>query len=218
MKEILDKIEKEIKSMLHLESTGHDIYHLKRVINLATHIQEKEGGDRLVIAVAALLHDVHWIIQIKNGEYCSPNDSLPKIREILEKTDLSEEKKNKIQHCIEFHEEYNFSKQGKTVDDIETMVVQDADNLDALGAMGITRTFMFGGAHKVPLWIPEIAFERKTYDESEKDPSTIHHFYSKLLKLKDNMNTETAKKMALGRHKFIESFLDEFFREWKGEK
>jgi len=147
-----------------------------------------------------------------------PKDSLPKVREILGRTDLSEEKKEKILHCIEFHEEYGFSKSGKTVTDIETLILQDADNLDAMGAIGIGRTFLFSGAHTLPLWIPEKPFDRETFDESEKDPSTIHHFHSKLLKLKDNMNTKTAKAMALKRHKVMEAFLKEFFAEWQGKK
>ncbi len=96
--------------------------------------------------------------------------------------------------------------------------MQDADNLDAIWAIGIGRTFSFSWAHGVTAWIPEIPFDRHTFDESEKDPSTIHHFHSKLLKLKDNMNTETAKKMANERHKFMESFLQEFFDERNGKK
>ena len=102
--------------------------------------------------------------------------------------------------------------------DIETLILQDADNLDAIGAIGIGRTFSFGGAYKITMWIPDKPFDRQNFDESEKDPSIIHHFYSKLLKLKANMNTETAKKMADERHKFMKLFLQEFFDEWNGKK
>lgn len=218
MKEVLDKLEKEIKSMFYSDTTGHDIYHLKRVVNVALHIQEKEGGDKLVIAVAALLHDVHRIMYKQTGKYCSPKDSLPKIVKILKKIDLPKDKVEKILHCIEHHEEYVFSEKGKTVEDKETLILQDADNLDATGALGIARTFMFSGGMKQSLWKPEIPLERENYDESDEGISAIHHFYSKLLRLKDNMNTETAKEMALERHKFMEQFLDEFFKEWKGEK
>lgn len=218
IEEIIHQLEIEIKTLFHEESSGHDIYHLKRTLNNALTLQEKEGGDRLIIAVSAFLHDIHRIIQKETGIFCSPKDSLPKVKEILNKTSLAEEQKNKILHCIEYHEEYCFSENGKTVNDIETLVLQDADNLDAIGAIGIGRTFSFGGANKVTMWIPEKPFDRETFDESEKDSSTIHHFYSKLLKLKENMNTKTAKKMADERHKFMELFLQEFFDEWSGKK
>jgi len=218
MEEIINQLENEIKILFHEESSGHDIYHLKRTLNNALTIQEKEGGDRLVIAVSAFLHDIHRIIQNETGKFCSPKDSLPKIKELLDKTELTAEQKEKILHCIEYHEEYDFSGAGKTVNDIETLVLQDADNLDAMGAIGIGRTFSFGGANKVAMWNPEKPFIRDSFDESEKDISTVHHFYSKLLKLKENMNTKTAKKMADERHKFMESFLQEFFDEWKGKK
>ncbi len=218
MEEIISKLENEIKKTFSSESSGHDIYHLKRVLNLALHIQKKEGGDKLVIGISAFLHDIHRIIQIETGKYCTPKDSLPIVKKILEKIDIPKDKIERILHCIEFHEEYSFSNQGKTVNDIETLILQDADNLDAIGAIGIGRTFAFGGTYKRLMWIPEIPFDRKTFDEPELDPSTVHHFYSKLLKLKENMNTKTAKKMALERHKFMKIFLDEFFKEWNGEK
>jgi uncharacterized protein len=96
--------------------------------------------------------------------------------------------------------------------------VQDADNLDAIGAIGVGRTFTFGGAHGVPMWRPEVPFITDAFNESVKDPSTLHHFKTKLLKLKGNMNTKTAKAMAKKRHEFIESFLDEFIAEWKGQR
>ncbi len=218
MEEIIHQLEKEVKVLFHEESSGHDIYHLKRTMNTALTLQEKEGGDKLIIAVSAFLHDVHRIIQKETGKFCSPKDSLPKVKEILDKTNLTEEQKEKVLHCVEYHEEYNFSENGKTVNDIETLVLQDADNLDAIGAIGIGRTFSFSGANQVPMWIPEKPFDRDSFDESEKDSSTVHHFYSKLLKLKENMNTETAKKMANERHKFMELFLQEFFDEWNGKK
>lgn len=218
MEEIIHQLEEEIKNLFHEESSGHDIYHLKRTLNNALTIQKKEGGDRLIIAVSAFLHDIHRIIQKETGKFCSPKDSLPKVKKILDKTKLSKEQKEKVLHCIEYHEEYHFSENGKSVNDIETLVLQDADNLDAIGAIGIGRTFMFHGSNGDLMWIPEKPFDRETFDESKKDPSTIHHFYSKLLKLKENMNTETAKKMADKRHEFIELFLQEFFDEWNGKR
>ncbi len=215
---MIENLRKEVNKLFQSENSGHDIYHLERVLNLALNIQEKEGGDKTVVAAAAFLHDIHRIIQKESGKFCSPKDSLLKVRKILDKVDLPEDKVKKILHCVEFHEEYSFSEKGKTAKDIETLIIQDADNLDAIGAVGIARAFAFGGAHDVPIWVPKIPFTRKNFDESEQDPSEIHHFYSKLLKLKDNMNTKTAQEMARRRHEFLEAFLKEFFQEWKGEK
>lgn len=217
VRKTIEYLSREVKKLFSSESSGHDIYHLERVLNLALSIQKKEGGDKVIIAVAAFLHDIHRIIQKETGKYCSPKDSLPRIKIILEKVDLSDEEINKILHCIESHEEYDFSEHGKTVKDIETLIVQDADNLDAMGAVGIARAFAYGGANGVPIWIPDIPFDRETFEDSEEDPSEIRHFYSKLLKLRNNMNTKTAKNMARKRHEFLEGFLDEFFKEWKGK-
>ncbi len=218
LQKTINKLEKEIKSMFHSESSGHDIYHLRRVLNLALHLQEKEGGDKKVIAISAFLHDIHRIIQNETDKYCSPKDSLSKIKQICKNIKISKHKLSKILHCIEFHEEYNFSKIGKTANDIETLILQDADNLDAIGAIGIARAFAYGGANKIPIWVPEKPLISQHFDESSIDHSEIHHFYSKLLRLNNNMNTKTALKMAKERHKFMEHYLDEFFEEWKGER
>lgn len=218
IKQIIQQLNKKVETLFKKESSGHDIYHLQRTLNNAMAIQKTEGGDKLIIAVSAFLHDIHRIIQNKTGNFCSPKDSLPKIKNILDKINLTEKQKEKVFHCIEFHEEYGFSKNGKTVKDIETLILQDADNLDAIGAIGVGRTFSFGGANDIAMWVPEKPFDRDTFEESEEDPSAIHHFYSKLLKLKNNMNTTTAKKMAGKRHKFMELFLREFFDEWNGKK
>lgn len=197
----------------------HDMYHLYRVHNMALKIQSKEGGDRLVIGEAAFLHDIHRVVQSETGKYCLPKDSLPMIQEILTNIDFPEDKILSVLHVIEFHEEYAFSKKGKTVNDIETLIVQDADNIDAMGAIGIGRTFAFSATLGIPMWNPSIGFNRKYYEESNKsDPSTLHHFHSKLLKLKDNMNTPIAKKIALARHNYMSQFLKQFTDEWYGRK
>ena len=218
MQEFMEALEKKLRLMFQSEATGHDIFHLKRVTALALRIQEKEGGDQLVVAVSAFLHDIHRIIQKETGQYCTPKDSLPKVRAILTAAKMPGDKIPAILHCVEFHEEYTFSADGKSASDIETLIVQDADNLDAMGAIGIARAFVYCGAKKIPIWLPEKPFDRETFDESTDDVSEIHHFRSKLLRLKDNMNTKTAKQIARGRHKFMEHFLHEFFAEWEGKK
>ncbi len=217
LKKIIAQLEKEISQIFHQENSGHDIYHLKRTLNLALKIQKKEGGDKLIIGIAAFLHDIHRIIQKETGHYCSAEQSLPRIKKLLNKIKLSEEQKKKILHCIKFHEEYNFSKQGKKIKNLETLILQDADNLDALGVIGIARAFSYGGTHKIPMWIPEIPLEKNIYDVTKNDPSEIHHFYNKLLKLYNNMNTKTGKKLAKERHEFIKEYLKRFFKEWSGK-
>ncbi|MBI4163416.1 MAG: HD domain-containing protein [Candidatus Aenigmarchaeota archaeon] len=216
--EVLENLEQEIKSLFSSESSGHDFEHLKRVLNIALHIQKIEGGDNIVVAAAALLHDIHRLIQQETGNYCSPKDSIPSAKKILDKTNLPREKVDKILQCVEHHEEYGFSANGKKSRDIETQILQDVDRLDVIGAIGIGRTFAYGGAYNISMWVPEIPLEGKKYEHEKHDPSTIHHFYNKLLKLNKDMNIETAKKMANKRHKFLENFLKEFFAEWKGEK
>lgn len=109
----IQQLKKEVKNLFNKESSGHDIYHLQRTLNNALAIQKKEGGDRLIIAVSAFLHDIHRIIEKETGKFCSPKDSLPKIKLILDKTGLTDTQKIKILHCIEFHEEYDFSKKRK---------------------------------------------------------------------------------------------------------
>jgi len=217
MEPIFSAIEQEVRSLFSSDTTGHDFFHLKRVFNIALTIQAKEGGELLVVGASALVHDVHRLMQDESKKYYGPKESLQKVKQILEKAGFPQKLIPNVLHCVEFHEEYSFTKEGKTVSDIETLILQDADNLDAIGAIGVARTFSFGASHGVPFWTPEKPFDRVHYAEAEKDPSTIHHFYSKLLKLKDNFSTPTARKMALKRHKFMETYLKQFFAEWDGK-
>ncbi len=212
------QLEEKAEEMFKTDSTGHDMQHLLRVRSVALHIQNEEGGDAEVIATAALLHDVHRLMEKARGSYCPPAESLPTIEAMLKDVGFPVEKIPAVLHCVEFHEEYGFSKEVRTATDIETLILQDADNLDAIGAIGMGRTFAFSGSYGIPAWNPDIPFDRAHYDESERDPSTLHHIHAKLLKLKDNMNTATGKMMAQGRHDFMERFVEQFIAEWKGER
>jgi len=200
------------------DSSGHDISHLIRTMNIATNICDKENGDKLIVGIAAFMHDIHRIMQNETGKFVSPKDSLSKVKEILANTDLAEEIINKICYCIEYHEEYNWN--GKNVDDLNTLILQDADNLDAIGAIGIGRTFSYGGAHNVLMYDESVPLNSdEDYSEFKgDDPSTIHHFYHKLFKLADNMNTKTAKEQAIMRTEYMKSFVKEFLDEWEGIK
>lgn len=200
------------------DSSGHDISHLIRTMNIAANICDKENGDKLIVGISAFLHDIHRIMQNETGKFVSPKDSLPKVREILSNTDLSEDIINKICYCIEYHENYNWN--GNNVNDINTLILQDADNLDAIGAIGIGRTFSYSGAHKILMYDEEIPLNiSENYSEDQgDDPSTIHHFYHKLFKLANNMNTQTAKEQAIARSEFMKKFVNEFLDEWHGIK
>lgn len=142
LEDYIEKLKPIILDMFSGEASGHDIGHLERVMKIALKLQEKEGGDRVIIGISAFLHDVHRIMQNEgDGEFVFPKESLPTIRKILSKTDLSEEQIEKICFCIEYHEEYNWN--NSNVTDINTLILQDADNLDAIGALGIGRCFCF---------------------------------------------------------------------------
>lgn len=216
LEEYIEKLKPYVIELFKSDSSGHDISHLIRTMNTALYLQEKEGGDRIIIGISAFLHDIHRIMQNESGSYVSAKDSIPKVREILSNIDLDEDVVNKICYCILYHEEYNWN--GNNVDDINTLILQDADNLDAIGAIGIGRSFSYSGANNMPMYDDKIPLnENSDYSEdSGIDPSTIHHFYHKLFKLADNMNTETAKNLANKRTKFMRNFVKEFLDEWNG--
>lgn len=218
LEEYIEKLKPFVIELFKNDSSGHDIGHLERTMRLALHIQEKEGGDRLIIGIAAFLHDVHRIMQNETGKFVSPKDSLDTVRRILSNVELNEEQINKICYAIEYHEEYNWN--GNNVDDLNTLILQDADNLEAIGAIGIGRTFNYGGSHNIAMYDEKAKLnENNDYSESNgNDASTIHHFYHKLFKLKDNMNTLTAKKIAEERTEFMKKFVSEFIEEWNGKK
>lgn len=194
--------------------SGHDISHLERTMNTALYLQAHEGGDRIVIGISAFLHDVHRIMQNETGSFVSSKDSLDTIKNILSNIDLTQEQIDKICYCIEYHEQYNWN--GNNVNDLNTLILQDADNLDAIGAIGIGRTFSYGGSHNVMMYDDKTPLnENNDYSESNgNDESTIHHFYHKLFKLGDNMNTKTAKELAKRRTEYMREFVKEFLNEW----
>ena len=208
---IIKATEKYIKSHFQHDSSGHDWWHIYRVRNLALHLTQKEGGKRFVIEMAALLHDLDdWKINADNKE--------PRTKVWLEKQGISTEIARKI---IQIIDEVSFkgAKVETPVSTLEAMVVQDADRLDAMGAIGIARTFAYGGNKGRLLYDPAVSPElHESFDSYKKTSApTINHFYEKLLLLKDRLNTETAKKIAAGRHRFMETYLERFFKEWEGE-
>ena len=203
-----------VKETLKGAEGGHDWFHIQRVFNNAKLIAEGGDANDLVIALGALLHD------IADSKFHNGDETVgPKIaEEFLKSQEVSPEV---IEHVIKIIENISFKGGNVTrkFNSLELDIVQDADRLDALGAIGIARTFNYGGFKGRGLYDPEIEPNLKMTKEEYKasNAPTINHFYEKLLLLKDRMNTETGRKIAAERHKFMELYLDQFYKEWNGE-
>ena len=213
--EIVNKTILFVKAKLENAEGGHDWFHIERVYKNALLIADGEVCDDTVVKLGALLHD------IADSKFHNGDETVgPKIaREFLKTQNLDEVSVN---HVIQIIENISF-KGGNVLKEFsskELDIVQDADRLDAIGAIGIARTFNYGGFKNRPLYNPKIApnlhMSKEEYKNSEAP--TLNHFYEKLLLLKDKMNTETAKKIALNRHHYMEGFLSQFYAEWDGEK
>ena len=197
------------------EGSGHDWWHMYRVWKLAKHIAAREkGADMFIVELGALLHDIaDW--KFHDGDM----EAGPKAARLwLKGLGIPEEVILKVEDIVR-----NVSFKGANVKQdmatIEGKIVSDADKLDAVGAIGIARTFAYGGAHDTPIYDPDIKpVLHQSFDEYKNSTShTINHFYEKLLLLKDRMNTETGRQLAAARHRFIEEFLARFYAEWNGE-
>ncbi|MGV1011274.1 MAG: HD domain-containing protein [Flavobacterium sp.] len=212
---ILDNTINFVRKSLQNAEAGHDWFHVERVYKNALLIAAQEECDLDIVKLAALLHD------IADSKFHNGDETIgPKVaREFLESQKASEEV---ITHVVNIIENISFKGGNfeKKFTSKELDIVQDADRLDALGAIGIARTFNYGGFKNRPLYLPDTApnlhMTKEEYKNSEAP--TLNHFYEKLLLLKDKMNTETGKKIALERHKFMENFLSQFYAEWEGEK
>lgn len=200
-----------VKEKLDGAEAGHDWFHIERVWKLSKKIAENEKVDSEVLELGALLHD------IADPKFHDGDETLAlKIsRDFLESQDVSEEIIGKVLFIIQ---NISFKNRGEAPENLplELKIVQDADRLDAIGAIGIARTFNFGGFKNNLMFHPEIppklSMTKEEYKKNEG--TTINHFYEKLLLLKDLMNTETAKKIASERHDFMLKFLEEFSKEW----
>ena len=200
-----------VKEKLEGAEAGHDWFHIERVWKLSKKIAEKEGGNLEVIELSALLHD------IADPKFHNGDETLAlKIsKDFLEEIHVEGELIEQVLFVIK---NISFKNRAEAPENppLELQIVQDADRLDAIGAIGIARTFNFGGFKNNLMYHPEIkpnlGMNKEEYKKS--NGTTINHFYEKLLLLKDLMNTETAKKIASERHDFMLQFLDEFYKEW----
>ena len=213
-KQIIKNTENFVKATLKNAEGGHDWFHILRVWNTAKLISKEEDVDVFVVELGALLHD------IADSKFHAGNETIgPKIaREFLESQLVDDAIILHIENIIT-----NISYKGgnfkQKFNSPELEVIQDADRLDAIGAVGIARTFNYGGFKNRPLYNPEIPPKLNQTKEAYKNSEapTINHFYEKLLLLKDRMNTKTGKKIAEKRHQYMETFLQQFYKEWEGK-
>lgn len=202
--EIVNTVKEKVEKLLRGETTGHDWFHTERVYKNAIKIAQGEEKDNkidyFILEVSALLHDV--------ADHKFGYTDLDRENIIIEMLQSQGVELERIKLIVNIVNNVSFSK-GNIPESIEGKIVQDADRIDAIGAIGIARTFAYGGAKGREIYNPE----------NREGAHSIYHFYEKLLLLKDNLNTKTAYNMALERNKFMESFLEEFYNEWNcGEK
>ena len=204
-----------VKSKFAGEGTGNDWYHIERVTNTAITLAKREGADLVVVELAALLHD------LGDHKFLAPGEAEGhiQVRNWLTEQEADAELIDAVSSIVA-----NVSYKGSGVDTtmrtIEGKVVQDADRLDAIGAIGVARTFAYGGHKGNPIHDPTIKVQQHNSfaDYKKGGGTTINHFYEKLLLLKDRMQTESGKRMAAERHAYMEQFLAQFYAEWEGRR
>lgn len=199
----------EVKNLFSTETSGHDYFHIERVCRWALALANEEGADIFFVASAAMVHEV-GDYKLNNGRDCQAE----MIRPLMQKCFYSE---NDIERVLTIVAGVSFRGGfGKTEIDKETACVRDADRLDAMGSIGIARAFSYGGKHGRAIYIPGVLPEKFSSAEAyiANHGHTINHFYEKLLLLKDQMITQGGRREAQIRHRFLEDFLEEFYREW----
>ncbi|WP_106792896.1 HD domain-containing protein [Aquimarina sp. Aq78] len=212
--QIISKTIDFVKDTLRGAEGGHDWFHIERVFKSAQSISKEEDVDFFIVSLGALLHDIADSKFYDGDETIGPKIAADFLRNLQVKQAV-------IDHVIQIIE--NISFKGGNIDQKfrspELDVIQDADRLDAIGAIGIARCFNYGGFKNRALYDPEIVPNLKMNKEEYKSSAspTINHFYEKLLLLKDRMNTKTGKKLAIERHQFMEQFLEQFYKEWEGK-
>lgn len=215
-KTIINKTIEFVKNTLSEAEGGHDWWYIYRVWKNAQHIGKEEGDvDMLVVELGALLHDIADSKFHNGDEEIGPKTA----SDFLASLEVSEAVIEHVENIVR-HISFKGSLEGQKWTSPELSVVQDADRLDAIGAIGIARTFNYGGHKGRTLYDPNIKPNLEMTKEQYKNSTapTLNHFYEKLLLLKDLMNTNSGKEMAEGRHQFMEQYLDQFYAEWEGKK
>jgi uncharacterized protein len=205
---VFENIRKRSEGFFSHSHHGKD--HVERVYNLAIKIGKEEGADLDILKAAALLHDIARAMEDEGKVEDHSIEGAKIARKILEENCFPAQKMEEVIHCIEAHRFRNDLK----ANSLEAKILQDADRLDLIGAVGLARVFARGGWANLPIHDPSIPPKEK-YDG--RSLTSINHIYEKILKAKDMMNTRAARRIAEGRHKFVEEFLDRFLKEWDGE-
>jgi len=213
MQEHIKKTIEFVKKTLENAEAGHDWFHIERVFKNAVTINRVEKGNELIVIFAALLHDIADPKFNNGDEELGPNIAETFLKSIAVDEAIIAHVKLIIQNMS-----FKNSFDDNAFTSKEMQIVQDADRLDAIGAIGIARAFTYGGYKNRVLYDPEIKPEQHLTKDTYKNTTapTINHFYEKLLLLKDMMNTQTGKEMALQRHNFMLLYLEQFYKEWEG--
>lgn len=204
--------ERFAQAELEWDQTGHDWWHIQRVVQMAKRLARAEQADEFICTIAALLHDV-----ADEKLNTSKQAGLDKVNDWLFQHGFSEADQEHIVKIISTMS-YNAGR-NPPMGTLEGQVVQDADRLDAIGAIAIARTFLYAGVKGHPIYDPRIAPRQEmTTEQYRQEKSTgINHFHEKLLKLNSLINTESAKRIAAERHAYMEQYIERFYREWSGE-
>lgn len=204
---IVRTVEDFVRQLLEKEGSGHDWWHIHRVRNMSLIIAKNEGADPFIVEMAALLHDV---IDDKLSDKIKMKSE--EVEQLLQDLDVEIVQ---IKEMLRIITSISFRKRSEvSLTTLEAKIVQDADRLDAIGAIGIARTFTYAGSKGHLIYEPK---ESNSNQNDKKSANAIDHFYDKLLNLKDLMNTNTAKEMAVGRHQVMENYLNTFYNEWNAE-
>ena len=212
----MQRVVAEVRRRFEGEGSGHDWFHIERVWKMAKRIGAEENADVFIVELAALLHDIaDWKFH-HDDDSVGPREA----RTILEQHGVDVATTDRVCAIID-RVTYKDAQVATTQETIEGNIVQDADRLDALGAIGIARAFAYGGKIGWPFYdpanMPEQHATKEAYAAGRLTGTTINHFYEKLLLLKDRMNTVTGKKIAGKRHAFLEEYLKRFYQEWEGK-
>lgn len=203
-----------VQASYEAESPAHDFSHLQRVARLSVQLVRSEGGNLDVVVAASYLHDLHRSEERVRGHRVPVQECDASARRLLEEAGLPERLYEPILAAVHYTDAYSFAPGGRAPAALECQIVRDADNLDAMGAIGVARAFVYGGKLEEPLWDPTVPMEAGPYRSGAYCPSVLHHFQDKLLRLRDDMGTTTGRREAESRHRFMLTYLRRFQREW----
>lgn len=212
-KAAINAVARYVQKKFAHEDTGHDWHHMRRVWRAAQYIGKQEKADMFVVELAALLHDIADAKFYHGDHHVGPR----KARALLKTFHINQKAIDQVAYIVG---NVSFGKSGraKNMKTLEGKVVQDADRLDAVGAICVARIFTYGGWQKRPIYNPRITpFKNMPISLAHKGDSSLHHFYEKILNVKDLMNTKTGKRLAKKRHDFTLAYLKQFFIEWDGK-